>query len=57
MFLSAREELLLYNYDYKLSYSISIAIILPLKLIEKLDDQKGNKNKPMLPTISRLEKV
>lgn len=57
MFLSAREKLLLYNYDYKLSYSICIAIILPLKLIERLDDQKGNKNKAMLPTISRLEKV
>lgn len=57
MFLSAREKLLLYKYDYKLSYSICIAIILLFKLIEKLADQKGNKNKPMPPTISRLEKV
>lgn len=46
-----------YNCDYKLSFSICIAIILLLRLIEKLADQKGNKNKPMSPTISRLEKL
>lgn len=55
--LVSKRKLLLYNYDYKLNYSIHIVIILFLKLTEKLVDQKGNKNKPMPPTISRLEKV
>lgn len=55
MFLSARENH--YSITVITNYCICIVTILLLKLIEKLADQKGNKNKPMTPTISRLETV
>lgn len=37
--LVSKRKLLLYNYDYKLNYSIHIVIILFLKLTEKLVDR------------------